>query len=276
MNSSTSAAAPESPSQADLAAVDTGPQLNITVWGLTGVATAFFAVRLYCKLLRKRRLRWDDWVLAAGWSACVHYGLGLHGRFIKPENLDNLLFYSYAAGFASTLAAAWTKSSFAITLLSISDGRTRHVVWFVLISVNVVLGLNATLQWVQCWPPGRQWHPGAPGTCWLGSQHSRAYNIFVAAYSGCADMVLAVVPWKILWHMKMRQAEKVAVLFVMSMGVFAGITSFLKIMSLDAIGNVDLITTVNLFIFGTAEGAITIMAASIPIVRALLYSDARQ
>jgi len=37
-----------------------------------------------------------------------------------------------------------------------------------------------------------------------------------------------------------------------------------------------LVTTVNLFIFGTAEGAITIMAASIPILRALFHRDAHR
>jgi len=34
------------------------------------------------------------------------------------------------------------------------------------------------------------------------------------------------------------------------------------------------VTTVNLFIFGTAEGAVTIMAASIPILRALFSREA--
>jgi hypothetical protein len=83
------------------------------------------------------------------------------------------------AGFFSILAAVWTKSSFAITLLGFSEGWTRKIVWFILISVNVVLGLNATLQWVQCWPIDKLWL-GGPGVCWLGFARVRAYNTFVA------------------------------------------------------------------------------------------------
>lgn len=113
-------------------------------------------------------------------SLCITFGLGVHGRFIKPENLENLLLTSYIAGFASILAALWTKSSFAITLLSFSQGWTRRSVWFILVSVNVVLGLNATLQWVQCWPPEKLWRSETVGTCWLGVSRVRTYNLFVA------------------------------------------------------------------------------------------------
>ena len=116
-------------------------------------------------------------------SVCVNLGLGRHGRFLKQENLAPLLMYSYAAGFCSIIAAVWSKSSFAITLLSISEGWMRRVVWFILLSVNVVLGVNATIQWVQCWPPEKLWHQKIPGTCWISSDSVRAYNTFVAGES---------------------------------------------------------------------------------------------
>ncbi len=45
--------------------------------------------------------------------------------------------------------------------------------------------------------------------------------------------------------------------------------AFLKIRTLYTIGN-DNTTTVDLFIFGTAEPATAIMAASIPVLRALI------
>ncbi len=33
------------------------------------------------------------------------------------------------------------------------------------------------------------------------------------------DFVLAILPWKILWGLTMERAEKLGVLFAMSMGV---------------------------------------------------------
>jgi hypothetical protein len=113
-------------------------------------------------------------------SICVSLGLGHHGRYIDPKKLDQLLMYTYIAGFFSIIAAVWSKSSFAITLLSFSDGWARRVVWFILVSVNVVLGVNATIQWIQCWPPERLWHKSTSGICWISPGSIRAYNTFAA------------------------------------------------------------------------------------------------
>lgn len=39
------------------------------------------------------------------------------------------------------------------------------------------------------------------------------------------DIVLAFVPWKVIWTLTMNRKEKFGVMVAMSMGVFAGITS---------------------------------------------------
>lgn len=256
--------------------------LNLTIWFLTGIATLFLALRLYAKLWRGRPLWYDDLLLVLGWlslvlscsflSVCTYYDLGKHGDDIKPRNLSSLLKFSYVAGFFSILAAVWSKSSFAITLLAFSEGRTRKIVWFILISINIIMGGNALLQWIQCWPIPKLWL-GGEGVCWLKLRRVRVINTFVAAYSGSADVVLALLPWRIIWRAKIRRSEKLGALVAMSMGVFAGVASFSKIPTLVAIGNKDMITMVSLYIVGTAEGAITIMAASIPILRALFHKQ---
>ena len=75
-------------------------------------------------------------------------------------------------------------------------------------------------EWVQCWPPERLWlGTKVDGVCWIGSDVVRAYNTFVAAYSGVADIVLALLPWKIIWQAKIRPREKIAAMCCMSMGV---------------------------------------------------------
>ncbi|KAM7183430.1 hypothetical protein V8F33_013601 [Rhypophila sp. PSN 637] len=281
-NNDMSSSSSSSSSSSELANVDYSPQLNSTIWFLTAMSALFMGLRIYAKVWRKRPLWWDDYFLIAGWislatsaamlSVCTHFDLGKHGDFIKPENLSPLLLFSYIAGTFSILAAAWSKSSFALTLLCISNGWTKKIIWFILISVNVVLGTGALLQWIQCWPTQKLWL-GGEGVCWMGFQRMREYNTFSAAYSGAADVVLAMLPWNIIWRAKIRRSEKLGALFAMSMGVFAGATSFSKIPTLTAIGNSDMITMVSLYIVGTAESAITIIAASIPIIRALFHRE---
>lgn len=46
---------------------DLGPRILMTTWSITGLAFAFLIVRLACKLHTKRRLWWDDYVLAVSW-----------------------------------------------------------------------------------------------------------------------------------------------------------------------------------------------------------------
>lgn len=50
----------------------------------------------------------------------------------------------------------------------------------------------------------------------------------------------------------------------------AGIISFLKLPSISGIGKTDIIETVPLVIWGGAESAVTILAASIPVLRLLI------
>lgn len=51
----------------------------------------------------------------------------------------------------------------------------------------------------------------------------------VAGYSGAMDIVLALLPWKLVWPLNMRKKEKIGVIVAMSMGVFAGITAMIKV-----------------------------------------------
>jgi len=58
----------------------------------------------------------------------------------------------------------------------------------------------------------------------------------------------------------------------MSLGVFAGVTSIAKTATLWSIKDPDAINGVSLMILATAESSVTIVAASIPILRTLIVS----
>jgi hypothetical protein len=40
-----------------------------------------------------------------------------------------------------------------------------------------------------------------------------------AVYSGILDIILAILPWKIIWNVVINKKEKVGALVAMSMGV---------------------------------------------------------
>ncbi len=128
---------------------------------------------------------------------------------------------SYVAGFFSILAACWSKISFAITLLriaTVTQTRVKVLLWTIIVSVNLVLGTSATLHFAQCWPPERLWKAHSVGSC-LPRYVVIDYNIFVASFSGFIDIVLAVMPWFIVWDASISKKEKISALVATSMGV---------------------------------------------------------
>ncbi|KAK4448701.1 hypothetical protein QBC34DRAFT_464415 [Podospora aff. communis PSN243] len=208
---------------------DYGPPLNYGIWMLTGLAAVFLGVRVYCKRLRRRGLWWDDYVLAASWvclaaqtsliSLNITIGYGKHIWDFHPKDIPMFLLVSNTSGFFSILAAMWSKTSFALTVLRISDGWVKKVVWVLIISTNIFMGFGALSTYIQCTPMWKLWSPFmTEGSCWP-KQVIIDYNIFTAAYSGTMDIFLALLPWKIILTLSLNRKEKTGVLIAMSMGV---------------------------------------------------------
>lgn len=103
---------------------------------------------------------------AAIWTLAVSYGYGKHTWDFPMENMEKTVFLMYLAGTFSIVAIIWSKTSFAITLLRLTDGWMRGLVWFLLVTTNIVLGVSAVLNWAQCTPLEKVWKMSAAGTCW--------------------------------------------------------------------------------------------------------------
>ena len=118
------------------------------------------------------------------------WGIGLHYEDMQLEKMPMTAMISYSAGFATILAAAWSKTSFGITLLRISTGPVRWVIWFIIISVNIILGVSAAIMWTRCWPVAKLWYPELEGNCWTTVTMER-YQTFT---SGKAQALHAKQP----------------------------------------------------------------------------------
>ena len=186
---------------------DNGPRILITTWTISGLSGVFLAVRLACKLWAKRRLWWDDYVLALSWvlplsplsyrlshanitqfmlvgsialvTVSVSKGLGKHVYMVPVENMPSLGVIGNLTGTFSILAATWSKTSFALTLLRLMQGKLRVLLWLIIITINVLMSLNAVFMWIRCTPVEKTWNPFAPGTCW-DSQIYPIYGMFAA------------------------------------------------------------------------------------------------
>lgn len=207
-----------------------GPRLNAVIWTLTAVSAIFLALRLYCRIIMAKVLWWDDWFLSAAWiaifvesiivSVAIGMGFGRHSWDVPFDDLPALFKVFSPAGTLAVCASVWSKTSFALTILKLTTGWLRKLIWALIISMNVFMGVTALIHYIRCWPLEKLFDltNTVPGTCWPIDVIIH-YDIFSAVYSGAMDIVLALLPWKLIWNLQMQKKEKLAVAFAMSMGV---------------------------------------------------------
>ncbi|OAA59763.1 hypothetical protein SPI_05961 [Niveomyces insectorum RCEF 264] len=264
-------------------AVDSNaPRIVISLSVMTGVAFVFMALRFFCKGRYHKRFGFDDYMLAAAWVCLVayavltitstNYGIGLHISFISSGDLVTALRLLYVGRFLAVIALAISKTSFAVTLLHLAmTGWQRYALWFIIVSLNIVMWFSALSLFIQCNPVYKAWDLSAAGSCW-NPQIQVNIGISAGAYSAAMDFILALFPSFLIWNLQMKKAEKFAVTFAMSLGVFAGITAIIKTYFISGSQRSKdfTFTTANLLIWSGAETAVTIIAASIPFLRLLL------
>lgn len=149
----------------------------------------------------------------------VSLGLGKPPQAFEFDNLPKFLVAVLVRGTFAITSIAWSKTGFAITMLRLTDGWVKKFIWFLIITVNISLGLSALIQWVNCTPIQGAWDPTVPNpTCW-SKKTMLAYNLFSGAWSAAADIVLALLPWQVLSKLQMNRREKIGAGIAMSMGL---------------------------------------------------------
>lgn len=267
-------------SSPELVANDFGPKINGVSWSLTAASTLFLGTRLYIKRTAHRGFWWDDYVLVAAWLMLVsttsittyatHLGEGKHFSELPENNVLPLQFIMNLATPFSIFGSAWSKTSFALTLLRLTKGHVRSVVWGIIATLNLMLFFNAIMPFIACRPTAKSWNPYLEGECW-DHEMIVQYAVFAAAYSAGMDFVLAIVPWTVIMKLQMKLKEKIGVAICMSLGFIAGGTSIMRCLKTPLISSTDLSYEAGqLSIWTVAEISTTIMAASIPVLRILV------
>ena len=102
--------------------------------------------------------------------ASTQYGIGQHITTISLDDRVTALKLLYIGRFFGIIALAVSKTSFGITLLHLALAKwQRIIIWFILITLNLVLWLAALSLFVQCSPIDKAWDLNISGTCWSGN-----------------------------------------------------------------------------------------------------------
>ncbi|RKU42915.1 hypothetical protein DL546_002653 [Coniochaeta pulveracea] len=261
---------------------DPAPVVISAMWSMLAVSTVFLVLRVYCRAFRVRAMWWDDYLLIAGWifivassatiTQLLKMGFGTTLDF-KPR----MHTISTVSDDLNKVALGLTKTSFAVTLLRVATGWQRYLVWFLIISMNGLLAVNAITTWMAaCDRIGLDHYEAVLPGCWK-VEDSVIVAMVANAYSAIVDFILALLPWKIIMGLQMKRHEKIGVAVAMSLGLLAGIVGVIKIVEITTIsGGGDIPYRLSmLFIWGEAEPNTTVIAASIPVLRVLFRDISR-
>jgi hypothetical protein len=152
-------------------------------------------------------------------------------------HFERITYYGASALTFSIAGIILSKVSFGLTLLRLTDGWLKVYVWFAIATLFLFAVPVAVLPWVLCKPITKTFVDILPGTC-IDKNPSVRYGRFQAgsyaklrrcetiawltymvAWAAIMDISLALMPWKILWNLQMRFAEKIGVGIAMSLGI---------------------------------------------------------
>ncbi|CAI6099864.1 hypothetical protein V2G26_004616 [Clonostachys chloroleuca] len=254
--------------------------VNAAIWPLAGIATLFFALRLYCRIARSRETGWDDYALAAGWVLLLAAGGTLatttiewnyFGTSLDSQSSATVPLLVSLTHTLHVLSLALAKTAFAATLLHYSSRAEKVVVWTIIGSINALFVFHVFAQWKSvCGDESQAYR--LPGDCWV-VRNPGIVNIVSSMYSAATDFLLAFLPWRVFRRLQMNKTERIVVGVSMTFALIAGVTGILKgIQSIKTLDRSDpqLMWNLLLFwIFALAEPSATIIAASIPSFRVL-------
>ncbi|KAK8059812.1 hypothetical protein PG996_009742 [Apiospora saccharicola] len=234
---------------------DKGTSTLITIWLVTTVAFAFTAGRLYVRGYIQRRLRSDDYltifsmvnsIVACGLATkAVTRGLGRHLQTLSLEDQSASLIWTFAAFFPGLVSFACPKLAVIALLVRLLLPSRFHFcfLWFMGVAVQLAqlgtMGLLISDLVENCkLSDSASQTQKQKGNC--VPMHTQVrYYLFAGSLSAFADFYLAAYPSIVLYHLQMPGRKKLALSVALGCGV-------------------------------VVEGAIIVIASSIPILQPLI------
>ncbi|KAH6842382.1 hypothetical protein B0I37DRAFT_196371 [Chaetomium sp. MPI-CAGE-AT-0009] len=253
-------------------------QTLVATWVLTLAAGAFLIVRLECRN-RFSKLWWDDLVLSISWCillvAAALLTRTITSGYTSDDEKRRFFLFQNTSTSMTTLATAWTKVAFAITLSRIVRNRfLLYFLWFVIVTANLILIPGMLSIWIPaCEDPRAIFRP----------QHATCFKLVylqylggtTIVYGGVIDVLLALFPWFVIRKLLLETREKWGLTLAMSLGALTGtiviFRAFYQLREMD--NNYHFMVFMSIFNF--LEPGVTIIAQAIPMFRVLVVNVKR-
>ncbi|KAI0177328.1 hypothetical protein BJ166DRAFT_21156 [Pestalotiopsis sp. NC0098] len=254
-------------------------QVNVALWTLFGGATTFLGFRIWCKVTRRYGLWYDDYILFFSWLVLLATDAiitcEMTTGYVSKTWDDRMLILITISSCGTTIGQTWSKTAFAVTLLRLIQESQRYVVWFCIITLNVLMVLKVFMNWPKyCDNKDYQNWWRMQGFC-IDLGIATGVKVAGNIWNIIMDFVLALFPWMVVWKLQIRRWEKVGLCATLSLGILVAVISAIRQAWQDNPANSKLDDWYywhqgHSMIWYSAEVAGTIMVQCIPVMRTLL------
>ncbi|RDW78947.1 uncharacterized protein DSM5745_05799 [Aspergillus mulundensis] len=258
-------------------------EVHVVGWVFTGIAIATVGLKVTARHL-VHRLGWDDFfiffslalsiIAAALVSYSVTLGLGRHTAAVIAEHgIERVSLTSrwQILGYPFNIGSfSFPNISIAILINNLLDPnplRSRLLLGMSIMQVVFAM-VSIFLIFLQCRPTSALWDHTIDATCW-DERIFYDFSYWVSAYTTMTDIILAIVPIRVFWKLKMRRSTKVGVCVMMGLTLLSAIVTIVKATYLPLFTDrLDPLYNVTpLVIWGLIEQNVVIVAACIPTLR---------
>ncbi|KAJ1323237.1 hypothetical protein MN608_11383 [Microdochium nivale] len=247
------------------------------------LSIAFVSVRFYGKVILRKVVFVDDWIILAALVFCtavtaipliaIRYDLGLRLADANPLNLPSMSKIVYANGMIYPTAVGLTKISICFSYLQLFPSHGNKIFCYTMITlVTLQTVLCILLSLLQCRPIEAVWDHSIQGDC-LDADITVYVN---AALNSASELVVFLWPIKPLWKLQLPAQQRVGLVTLFSMGVIICIVGILRIYYLSqlSVGGDFLWNGIPIWICSTLEvnlGVVCACLTSVKPVMAILF-----
>ncbi|KAK4149390.1 hypothetical protein C8A00DRAFT_18909, partial [Chaetomidium leptoderma] len=210
----------------------------------------------------------------------IHYGVGRHNYYVPDDEEVLAEKWLFLCQPPFPWALAFSKMSIAWMLIRIQRDRpwwTWSMYFLMFVSAGIAIVSNI-FQLSACKPLAAVWdHSIVDAVC--ADPNTSQTSIYVtASITIVTDVALSLAPISFIVNIQRPMREKVALGFVMGLGIFASSASIAKTFMIGSYGKTGdtLMDTVGLTTWSMVEAQLAIIAACIPTLKRLFEKILRQ
>lgn len=205
------------------------------------LAVLCFLIRVYARIFRLRKVELEDGLMFIGFVFYIVYiydlyrmmdltGFFVHQWDITYGTLNELQFILHIGGSFYTITLATLKAAILLewTRVFVPLG-SRTAFWWIcnVLAVMQIAFMLATIIAMQlgCNPWNKNWDFTVAGTCYDKSK----LEIATASISLFFDVVILILPQKVIWDLQMSLKQKFSVSIIFSVGVLACLSACFRL-----------------------------------------------